>query len=224
MEIVPNVHVIPGIVVNVYLLIDADGLTLIDTGLAGNDKKVLKYIAELGLQPQDLKRIILTHSDGDHVGALAALKAATGARTYASPIEAQAIQAGHPSRALKVHGVVAVLFKMMSIFFKAKPAAIDELLSNGQALPVLGGLRVIETIGHTPGHISLFAPSANILFAGDSMTADKEGQLRTSGGRNTWDAAKAIEAVKIQAALGAQIVCVGHGPIVHDAINKFPMV
>jgi glyoxylase-like metal-dependent hydrolase (beta-lactamase superfamily II) len=39
MEIVPNVHAIPGTVVNVYLLVDADGLTLIDTGLAGNDKK-----------------------------------------------------------------------------------------------------------------------------------------------------------------------------------------
>jgi len=222
MEIVPNVHVIPGVVVNVYLLIDTDGLTLIDTGLAGNNKKILKYIAGLSKQPSDLKRIILTHSDGDHVGALAALKAATGARAYASPIEAKAIQAGHPSRALKVRGVLALFFKVMFIFFKVKPATIDETLSNGEVLPVLGGLRVVETIGHTPGHISLFAPSAKILFAGDSMTASADSQLRTSRGRNTWDEAKAIEAVKIQAALGAQIVCVGHGPIVRDAANKFP--
>ncbi len=224
MEIVPNVHAIPGTVVNVYLLVDADGLTLIDTGLAGNDKKVLKYIAGLGRRPQDLKRIILTHSDGDHVGALAALKAATGARTYANPIEAKAIQAGRPSRALKVRGILAMLFKVMFIFFKAKPATVDELLSDGQVLPVLGGLRVVETIGHTPGHISLFAPSAKILFTGDSMTASADGQLRTSRGRTTWDEVKAIEAVKIQAALGAQIVCVGHGPIVRDAANKFPQI
>ena len=225
MEIVPNVHVIPGTVVNVYLLVDADGLTLIDTGLAGNDKKILKYIAELGRQPQDLKRIILTHSDGDHVGALAALKAATSARVYASPIEAQAIEAAHPSRELKMQGVRALLFKYIAgPLFKTKPVHVDELINDGQVLPVLGGLRVVATAGHTPGHISLFAPFAKILFAGDSMTADKEGRLRTSRGMNTWDEAKAIEAVMIQAALGAQIVCVGHGPIVRDAANKFPLV
>lgn len=80
MEIKPNVHVIPGGIVNVYLIVESDGLTLIDTGLSGNARTVLKYITGLGKQPADLKRIILTHSDGDHVGALAALKAATGAR------------------------------------------------------------------------------------------------------------------------------------------------
>lgn len=86
MEIIPNVHLIPNVMANPYLIVDADGLTLIDTGMPGSHKKILKYITDLGHLPSDLKRIILTHSDLDHVGGLAALKKASGARIYASAI------------------------------------------------------------------------------------------------------------------------------------------
>jgi glyoxylase-like metal-dependent hydrolase (beta-lactamase superfamily II) len=224
MEISPNVHLIPSRIVNVYLIFEPAGLTLIDTGLPGNFNTVMKYIAGLGKQPRDLKRIVITHSDGDHVGALAALKAATAARVYANPIEAQAIAAAHPSRELKMTGLPALLFNYIARpLFKAKPAQVDELINDGDVLPVLGGLRVVATIGHTPGHISLYAPAHRLLFAGDSMTSTKTG-LRCSGGMNTWDEARAKEAVKIQAALGAEIVCVGHGPVVMNAVNKFPQV
>lgn len=224
MEIIPHVHHIPSRIVNVYLLEDPDGLTLIDTGLAGNAANVLKFIAGLQRPPSDLKRILITHADGDHVGALAALQAATGARTYASPIEAQAIEAGVVSRELNVHGVSAFLFKTVAgPMFKAKPARVDEHLSDGEVLPLLGGLRVVATIGHTPGHISLYAPAHQLLFGGDSMVSEKSG-LRVSRGMNTWDEAQAQAAVKIQAALGAKIVCVGHGPVVRGEPVKFPVV
>jgi glyoxylase-like metal-dependent hydrolase (beta-lactamase superfamily II) len=221
MEIVPGVHVIPGVVVNSYLIVDPDGLTLIDAGLPGNEKKILKYIASLGHSSSDLKRIIITHADGDHVGGLAALKAATGARVYANAIEAEAIGAGRMSRELKVHGLLGLFFTLTGFLFKAKPATVDEFLTDGQVLPVLGGLRVVETFGHTPGHISLFAPSAGILFVGDSIVSGN-GALRGSSGANTWNQAKADESVRKQAALGARIVCSGHGPAVMDAGNKFP--
>jgi glyoxylase-like metal-dependent hydrolase (beta-lactamase superfamily II) len=55
---------------------------------------------------------------------------------------------------------------------------------------VLGGLRVIATPGHTPGHISLFAPAMSVLFCGDSMVADKNG-LHGSRSTVTWDEGKA---------------------------------
>jgi hypothetical protein len=55
------------------------------------------------------------------------------------------------------------------------------------------------------------------------MVSEKSG-LRVSRGMNTWAEAKAKEAVKIQAALGAEIVCVGHGPVVTNAAGEFPIV
>jgi hypothetical protein len=50
------------------------------------------------------------------------------------------------------------------------------------------------------------------------------GALRESRGMNTWDEQLAIESVRRQAALGARIVCVGHGPVVTEAAGKFPRV
>jgi glyoxylase-like metal-dependent hydrolase (beta-lactamase superfamily II) len=219
MQIIPNVHVIPGAIVNLYLIIDADGLTLIDAGLVRSGKKILRYIASLGHTPHDLRRIVITHSDGDHVGGLAALKAASGARVYASPIEAKAIAAGSVSRELKLRGLVKWLYETVP-WFKVEPATVDETLTDGQVLPVLGGLRVVETPGHTPGHISLFAPSARILFVGDSLISRWD-QLHPSRGINTWDEALAMKSAKAQAALGARIVCPAHGPVVKNAVGKF---
>jgi glyoxylase-like metal-dependent hydrolase (beta-lactamase superfamily II) len=95
------------------------------------------------------------------------------------------------------------------------------LVHDGQTLPVLGGLRVVETPGHTPGHVSYFALSAGILFVGDSLVSEKNG-LRGSTGMNTWDQAQADRSVRKQAALDAKIVCAAHGPVVMNA--RFPQL
>jgi glyoxylase-like metal-dependent hydrolase (beta-lactamase superfamily II) len=83
-------------------------------------------------------------------------------------------------------------------------------------------LVVVETPGHTPGHISLFAPSAGVLFCGDSIVSDQN-TLQGSRPGITWNESKARESERKQAALGAQIVCSGHGPVVMDAVGKFPV-
>jgi glyoxylase-like metal-dependent hydrolase (beta-lactamase superfamily II) len=171
-----------------------------------------------------LKRILITHSDFDHVGGLAALKKATGARVYASPVEAQALSEGHTSRPVKPRRLITrLLFGLMGGLFKPARIQVDELLTDGQILPVLGGLRVIETLGHTPGHISLFSASTGILFSGDSIVSGEAG-LRGSSGANNWDQAKSDESVRKQATLGARILCSGHGPVVMEAAGKFPQV
>jgi glyoxylase-like metal-dependent hydrolase (beta-lactamase superfamily II) len=224
MKIIDNVFVVPGVVANPYILVDADGLTVVDAGLPRSEKKILAYVASLGKSARDVKRIIITHSDLDHVGGLAALQKATGARTYASKIEAEFIAAGKPSRQTKPSGfsLRRILFTLMRPFFKATPFQVDEILVDGQVLPVLGGLNVIDTAGHTPGHVSLFAPAVGVLFCGDSLVSDEEG-LHGSRSGLTWDDAQAKEAVVKQSALGARIVCSGHGSTVMEAMGKFPL-
>jgi glyoxylase-like metal-dependent hydrolase (beta-lactamase superfamily II) len=115
------------------------------------------------------------------------------------------------------------MFGLVGRFFRSQPTQVDEILSDGQVLPVLDGLRVVSTPGHTPGHISLFAPYVGVLFEGDSLTC-QNGELRGSRAAYTWDQVKADEAVRAQAVLGARIVCAGHGPVVFDAVGKFPSV
>ncbi len=221
MEIIPNVHLIPNGFVNVYLIVDPDGLTLIDAGMASNGKAILDYIAGLGRSPADLRRLLVTHADQDHVGALAALKAASGARIACGPADAEAIAAGRSSRELKLGFLMKLVMGLFEWLFKTVPAPVDDRLADGQVLPVLGGLRVIATPGHTPGHVSFFAPAAGILFSGDSIISEK-GRLIISRPRATWDAAQAQASARAQAALGATIVCPGHGSVVTDAAGKFP--
>ena len=224
MKIIENVFLVPGVMANPYILVDADGLTLIDTGLPHREKAILTYVTSMGKSAQDVKRIILTHSDLDHIGSLAALKKLTGARTYASQIEAHAIATGIPSRPIRSSGfsLRRMMIALARPFMKTMPIQVDEIVSDGQVLPVLGGLRVVDTAGHTPGHISLFAPAKGILFCGDSMVSDENG-LHGSRSGLTWDEAKARESEKKQAALGATIVCSGHGPVVMDAAGKYPV-
>ncbi len=224
MEIMPKVHLIPNVIANPYLIVDADGLTLIDTGLPGSHKKILRYLAERGFGAKDLKRIIITHSDTDHVGSLAALKRLSGARVYASEIEAAAIAKGVPSRRIRPARLGRrLLLAVLGRFLKPGPVKVDEILSEGESLAVLGGLQVVATPGHTPGHISLYSPSTGILFVGDSIVSRDSG-LVGSIPANTWDATQAAASVRKQVALAPTVVCSGHGPVVQDAVGKMPAI
>ena len=80
MEIRPGIHQIPGLKwSNAFLLVEDSGLTLIDGGLPGDGSKILRYISHLGHTPQDLQRIILTHSHPDHSGPMKELSRLSGA-------------------------------------------------------------------------------------------------------------------------------------------------
>jgi glyoxylase-like metal-dependent hydrolase (beta-lactamase superfamily II) len=139
-------------------------------------------------------------------------------------VEADAIAIGRSSRWLKPKNPLRkILYGLANRYAKTAPVKVDGLLVDGQTVQVLGGLQVIDTAGHTPGHLSFFAPAAGILFSGDSIVSDEKG-LHPSVRDNTWDNTKAIESVRKQAALGALIVCPGHGPVIKDALGRYPQV
>jgi glyoxylase-like metal-dependent hydrolase (beta-lactamase superfamily II) len=169
-----------------------------------------------------LKQVLITHADFDHVGALGALQSASGAKVFAHAIEAEAMAAAHASRELRPRNpLMSLFFRLTGRLVRVSPLRVDGFLTDGQVLPQLGGLRVVATPGHTPGHISLFSASTGVLFSGDSIVSSKDG-LRGSQGANTWDQAKADRSVKQQATLGARIICPGHGPVVFEAVGKIP--
>ena len=88
-------------------------------------------------------------------------------------------------------------------------------------MKIIDNVFVVPEVVANP-YISLFAPEVGILFCGDSIVSDEEG-LHGSRTGLTWDEAKAKEAVRKQSALGARIVCSGHGPVVMDVTGKFPV-
>jgi glyoxylase-like metal-dependent hydrolase (beta-lactamase superfamily II) len=222
MEFAPNLHLVPGVIANAYLIMEDGSATLIDAGLPGSHRRILRYLSERGYSPARLTRIFLTHSDVDHVGGLAALKRLTGARLYASPIEAGAIVQGKRSRLVQPrHFGRRMAMSLIRAMFHAAPAPVDELLHDGQTLDGFGGIQVLYTPGHTPGHISLFAPKRRVLFSGDSMIS-RGGRVVGSLPSNTWDAALAAESFRRQAALAPRLICSGHGPVAQLAEGEVP--
>ena len=222
MEIIPNLHRVPGVIGAAYLITDGDGVTLIDTGMRGSQRRILSTLRRLGHPPAVLRRILITHADGDHAGAAAALVAACGAVVYASATEAAALATGRPSRDINLHGGWRLIYSLVRPFLSIPRLAGAQVLHEGECLPGLGGLVVIETPGHTPGHLSFYAPAAGVLFAGDSI-AFRNGRMRRPFTLATWDEELALASLRKQAALRPTIVCLGHGPVVRNAADKFPV-
>lgn len=217
-EVIPGVYQLGDRFVNLYLIAEPEALTLIDAGLAGSGARlVLRAIAQLGRPPQALRQILITHADPDHYGSANALRQATGARVYASAREAAAMARGVMSREVRGSALVRGAFGLFGrLMMPMSPTSVDEILTPGQALPILGGLSILATPGHTPDHLSFYAPAYKLLFAGDSLNA-MGGKLRFADGPVTWDYRRGLQSVREQAALDAQTIAAGHGPVIRDA-------
>ena len=153
--------------VNSFLIADDDGsLTLVDAGLKRAEKKVLAALASLGKAPQDVQRIVLTHAHQDHAGGLAGAKAATGASVLAHDRDAVYLQSGKPPQLDHSRLSGRVMNRMRGGFGKVD---VGETFQDGELLPIGGGLRVVHTPGHSPGHVSLLHEPTGVLITGDAI-------------------------------------------------------
>src|SRR6476620_9418841 len=140
---------------NASLILDASGPTLVDTGLPGQHDAIAAALAEADLRVQDLKRIILTHQDIDHVGSLHDLVQSSGARVLAHAVETPYIDGSEPPRFARPE-VLAQHPELRTVAEQFKPTSVDEQLQDGIRRDLAGGVLVISTPGHTPGHMCLY--------------------------------------------------------------------
>src|SRR5207245_11061144 len=87
MKVAEGVYRVPARAANAYLVEADNGLVLVDTGLPGSEKRILKAIEGLGRKPADVKLILLTHRHLDHIGSAAALKKETSGMLVSHPFE-----------------------------------------------------------------------------------------------------------------------------------------
>lgn len=212
MEIQPDVHLIQGRASNLYLCIDGDELTLIDAGMPKEQHLVFNLLEKLGFEPQQLSRILITHADIDHAGSLAAIQSAAGADVYAGEITAQYLQKGTTPDHLP-----RVVQWFTNTFLKYRPVSANclKVIRDGEELPILDGLVVLATPGHTNEHFSFYNPSRGILFAGDAIST-RSGRLQRSPKRITADQEAAnLSAIKLIDLAPAIFSC-GHGDPMSD--------
>ena len=198
--------------VNCYLVLEADGLTLIDTGLPGSADDILAVARRLGAA---IRRIVLTHAHIDHVGSVDALMERLGAANVELVANARSLPLLEkpPNTSLlpnepqgKIKGGVPGI--------KSSPT---QLVEEGG---LIGSLRAIETPGHIPGHLSFLDERDGTLYAGDALIA--LGHLTISGfapwffplpNFATWDKATALASAKKLLDYPIERFACGHGAV-----------
>lgn len=227
MVIAPGLHLVDGMqngVVNAYVWERPDGgLTLIDAGMPNDGRKILAFLAKLA--PARLDRIIITHGDIDHMGGLAEVQAATGAKVICHAVEKDVVEGRTPrqmgdSLAARLYGQ---LFDLASkAVLRYRPVGhVDELVLDKQML--VEGLQVVHAPGHTAGQIALFEPQRGILIAGDALNHRRgDGRLGLPARMATPHMDIAQDSIRKLASLqGVQVICFGHGaPLTQNAAQR----
>ena len=223
-ELAPGVHALghgKGGHVHAFLL-DAGGeLSLVDTLFESDGRLVLEAIRGLGRSVSDLKRIALTHGHRSHLGGLAALARASGAKVYAHEWEADIVSGDRRAQAVTLLPKQSLRLMPFQIGLwlgrpKHVPHPVDETLSEGDAF---GPLQVLHAPGHSPGHLAFWWPERQFLIAGDAVATWPE--LCAGWTAFNLNLEQHHASLKRMAALEARIVGVGHGdPITADAADK----
>ena len=152
--------------VNLGLVVGRTGSLLVDTGSSPAQGRALRASAA-ALVDVPLQSVVLTHAHADHAGGAADLAARTGA-----PVAVHETDAGYVERGeIPPYDPSLRAGRLMTRLSRGgfPPVAVGERLTDGQVLDVAGGLRVVATPGHTPGHISLLHEPTATLITGDAV-------------------------------------------------------
>lgn len=208
-QICPHVYAFSRGSIFQYVLVEDGRLTLIDTGLPIFGRLLLRDLKKFfpGYQMQS---ILITHADGDHYGAANLIKDAFHSRIAASAPEAQAMRSGTMSRELATRSAaVRLLIKIVYPLYDARPTPVEDILQPGSTLDILGGLHILDSAGHTPGHLSFYLPESRVLFAGDSIV-ERNRIPSPSYGMYCWSEPLAEKAYNLQMSLAPVHLCCGH--------------
>lgn len=150
--------------INSFAFLEDDGsVTLVDCGLTRAPAAIVRGLAALGRRPSDVQRIVLTHAHEDHAGGAARMVRETSADGVAvHTAEAEYARSGSRPPLPRT-----LFSRLRSGGFAAVP--VVEELHDGQILDIAGGVEVLHTPGHTPGHISLLHRDSGVLITGDSI-------------------------------------------------------
>jgi glyoxylase-like metal-dependent hydrolase (beta-lactamase superfamily II) len=215
--VVPGVQLLEFEIGQAYLWDRGDGMTVVDTGIAGSADAIVRAIEAIGRRPEQVHEIVLTHFHDDHRGGAAALVERTGARVIAGRADAPVIRGEQPQPPPRLADFERPLAE--AIFPRvppAQPVHVDREVDDGDV--IAGGGVVVGVPGHTPGSIALLVPDPGVLFTGDTIAFYDGNPIL---GVFNIDRAGAIESVRKQAGLEFDVACFGHGaPIVGGASQR----
>jgi len=215
------------------LIWDESHTVLIDTGYPGQLPLIQKELARLNAELQSISSFIISHQDLDHIGGAQALIDVMPHRpaVISSEIEKPYIEG--EKRLLKLTPA-AVELAMSALPENVPPqwrqafrktlehppsVRVTATCAAGDVLPFCGGITVIATPGHTPGHISLYHQPSKTLIAADALIVDRNGRLQLPDAALCTDYELAKQSVKTLAGYDIDAVICYHGGLFNENAN-----
>ena len=174
-EVADGVYQLCSTMTNMYLIEDDDGLTLVDAGVPAQMELLEAGLDRIGAELSDIKAVILTHVDPDHIGLAEPLRKAgipvwlpeagyeTALKGVGKPPLGLFFFMWRPSFARFIRAL------MQAGMTDAEPIAEAHTYTDGQVLDVPGHPEVIATPGHRKEHCSFWLPERRVLFSGDAL-------------------------------------------------------
>lgn len=214
MEIVQGVHMIPSRISRMYLVEDAS-LTLIDAGLPWDARAVYRYVESIGRRPEEITSILMTHNHPDHTSGAYSISKRTGADIIAHEDDTRL----HHSKGRDL-GYMGMFNTVNLPLPFLRRAEVSQAASDGDILPIAGGIQVIHTPGHTPGSACYLMKERGVMFTGDTAFSNGKTVSRSIPfpGYDREAYRKSLERL---GEMDFDVMCGGHGsPLVGNAAEK----
>ncbi|KRC66248.1 MBL fold metallo-hydrolase [Aeromicrobium sp. Root236] len=218
MKLGPHLHRIGNDIVAAYLVDTDDGVTVIDAGLPGHWREFVAELSAMGRSVDDVRGLVLTHGDSDHIGFAERLRKDHGVPVFVHADDADRARGGDkpkpPPDAKRLGPMLGfVTYALRKKGWRTSYLTEVTEVTDGEVLPLPGSPRVISMPGHSPGSIAVHVPVADAIFVGDALTTRHvlTGRTGVQAAPFTDEPARALESLGRLSGLQATWLLPGHG-------------
>ncbi|KIF77524.1 beta-lactamase [Streptomyces sp. 150FB] len=175
MKLAPHLHRLGNDVVACYLIDTDEGITLIDAGLPGHWRDLLNELKSLGKSVGDIRGLVLTHGDSDHLGFAERLRREHGVPVYVHAADAVRTRTGEkpktPMGPMKLGPTLGFFWYTLRKNGLRTTYVRDVIeVADGDVLDLPGSPVIVQMPGHSPGSVAVHVPLADAVFVGDALT------------------------------------------------------